>query len=226
MNPNNFRKPFKYVNVHSVFIIALINVLAFLFFNDIYFYVQSNSSPLKYKMSLAYILSLNKNFCIDYKMFWQPLTYMFIHGDFNHLLSNMLGLILFGYTVEKAIGSKEFVLFYLLTGFASGIFSLLIYVLTGNNATLLGASGALFGVMFAFSVIYPRAKIFLFWFIPIPAPLLIIGYAAFELFFEITGIEAGVAHLTHLFGFLAAYLYFKIRMGISPLKIWKNTYGR
>lgn len=108
----------------------------------------------------------------------------------------------------------------------SGLFSLFVYELTGNNATLLGASGALFAVMLAFAVIYPKAVIFLFWIIPVPAPIMVLLYAIVELFFQFTGASSNVAHLTHLFGFASAWLYFVVRMGINPIRVWKNSYKR
>ena len=226
MVPKFIRKPFRYININSVIILVLINVVFFFTLDNFFVYVRLPDSPVQYRMSVSYIMALNKNFCIDMKFFWQPFTYMFVHGDLNHLLSNMIGLLLFGFSVEKAIGSKEFILFYLLSGFLSRLFSLFVYELTGNNATLLGASGALFAVMLAFAVIYPKAVIFLFWIIPVPAPIMVLLYAVVELFFQFTGASSNVAHLTHLFGFASAWLYFVVRMGINPIRVWKNSYKR
>ena len=230
MSKRNGRNQITYadpsVNINSVIILVLINVVFFFTLDNFFVYVRLPDSPVQYRMSVSYIMALNKNFCIDMKFFWQPFTYMFVHGDLNHLLSNMIGLLLFGFSVEKAIGSKEFVLFYLLSGFLSGLFSLFVYELTGNDATLLGASGALFAVMLAFAVIYPKAVIFLFWIIPVPAPIMVLLYAVVELFFQFTGASSNVAHLTHLFGFASAWLYFVVRMGINPIRVWKNSYKR
>ncbi len=226
MTLNFLRKPFKYSNFHAVIFLVVLNFIFFFTLDNVYVFLNLKDVPVQYKVSISYLMSLNKDFCIGMKMFWQPFTYMFVHGDFNHLFSNMIGLLLFGLAVEKAIGSKEFILLYLVTGFLSGLFSLLVYVITGNNATLLGASGALFGIMLAFAIIYPRAVIYLFWIIPIPAPLMVVGYAAIELFFEFTGLSAGVAHLTHLFGFVVSWFYFIVRMGVYPIRVWKSAYSR
>ena len=88
---------------------------------------------------------------------------------------------------------------------------------------LLGASGAIYAVLFAYAVVFPRSIIYIWGFIPLPAPVMVVVYALIELgsqFFK----ADNVAHLTHLFGFLSAWLYFVIRMGIHPVKIWKKTY--
>lgn len=97
---------------------------------------------------------------------WQPFTYMFVHGGFSHLLFNMLSLFIFGSMVERRIGSKEFLLFYLLTGLFSGIISFFSYYLAGTNVILVGASGAIYGVLLMFAVFYPYSVIFVFGLIP------------------------------------------------------------
>lgn len=162
---------------------------------------------------------------IKYKMLWQPLSYMFTHGNLTHLLSNMIGLLFFGIAIERAIGSKEFALFYFSTGIISGLLSVLIYVLTKNYfAILIGASGALYAVMLAYAVIFPRSTVYIFGIIPISSPIMVIAYAGIEFFSQFSTRQSNVAHTTHLLGFLVAWIYFLVRMGINPIKIWKNAY--
>ncbi len=157
-------------------------------------------------------------------MLWQFVTYMFVHANIRHLLLNMLGLFFFGLGVERAIGSKEFLLFYFTTGILSAVLSFILYYFSGNyRVLLLGASGAVYAVLFAYAVCYPRSIIYLWWVIPVPAPIMVFIFALIEVvngFFS----SSNVAHFTHLFGFLVALLYFLIRMGVNPLKIWKDTY--
>lgn len=155
--------------------------------------------------------------------YWQVLTYMFVHGGFTHLLFNMLGLFIFGTPVERRIGSKEFLLFYLLTGVLSGVFSLISYVLAGTNVVLVGASGAIYAILLAFAVLYPTARVFIFGILPVRAPVLVIGYTVLEIFNQITGSSQGVAHLTHLAGFAFAYLYFLFRLRINPITEWRRN---
>ncbi len=154
---------------------------------------------------------------------WQPFTYMFVHGGFSHLLFNMLSLFIFGSMVEKRIGSKEFLLFYLLTGVFSGIVSFISYYLAGTNVILVGASGAIYGVLLMFAVFYPYSVIFVFGFIPVRAPILVILYAVIELSSHVFGSGGNVAHLTHLSGLVFGYLYCRIRMRINPIEVFRRT---
>lgn len=170
----------------------------------------------------AYYLAMIPSFVLNGYL-WQLFTYMFVHGSFNHLLFNMLSLFIFGSMVEKRIGSKEFLLFYLLTGLFGGIASFVSYYLAGTNVILVGASGAIYGVMLMFAVFYPYSVIFVFGFIPVRAPILVILYAIIELSSHVFGRGGNVAHLTHLSGLVFGYLYCRIRMRINPIDVFKRT---
>jgi len=136
----------------------------------------------------------------------------------------MLGLFFFGVQLERRIGSTEFLLFYLLTGTLAGLFSLAVYVATGAYAVwLLGASGAIFAVLLAYATYYPTSTILIFGIIPVKAPVLIVGYAAIEVFSMFSRNRGNVAHLTHLAGFLFAYLYLLVRLRINPIREFLNT---
>lgn len=170
----------------------------------------------------AYYLAMIPSFVLNGYL-WQLFTYMFVHGSFNHLLFNMLSLFIFGSMVEKRVGSKEFLLFYLLTGLFGGIASFVSYYLAGTNVILVGASGAIYGVMLMFAVFYPYSVIFVFGFIPVRAPILVILYAIIELSSHVFGRGGNVAHLTHLSGLVFGYLYCRIRMRINPIDVFKRT---
>ena len=143
------RRPFKYSYFNAAFLIIGINIAVFLL--------------LKMIPRLAVYLSLNVIFLREGNMYWQFLTYMFVHGNFSHLFFNMLGIFFFGIAVERAIGSKEFLLLYFITGIMGGIISYFVYLLSGGYMYfLMGASGALYGLLFAFAVIFPRNNIY-FW---------------------------------------------------------------
>jgi membrane associated rhomboid family serine protease len=136
----------------------------------------------------------------------------------------MIGLLLFGMQLERRIGSGEFLLFYLVVGTLAGVFSLFFYALTGAyNIPLVGASGAIFGVLLAFATYYPTATILVFGIIPVRAPVLVIGFTALEVFSIITGRRGNVAHLTHLAGFLFAFLYLVIRLRINPIREFRDS---
>lgn len=170
----------------------------------------------------AYYLAMIPSFVLNGYL-WQFFTYMFVHGGFSHIFFNMLSLFIFGTMVEQRVGSKEFLLFYLLTGTVSGIVSFLCYLAAGTNVILVGASGAIYGVLLMFAVFYPYARVFVFGLIPIRAPVLVILYAFIELSSEVFGRGGNVAHLTHLSGLVFAYLYCRIRMKINPIDVWKRT---
>jgi membrane associated rhomboid family serine protease len=154
--------------------------------------------------------------------FWQPFTYMFAHANLSHLLVNMLGLLFFGTAVEKEMGSKEFLLYYLLTGLLAGVFSFAAYLFTGGAyIPLLGASGAVFAVLLAFATLQPNSQILVWGIIPVRAPVMVLGYTAIELVSQVFNSQSGIAHLTHLAGFAFGWLYFLARFGINP---WRRFF--
>lgn len=228
---NLLRKPFRYNFCNATLIIAGVNILFYLagiFCNKfgIIFYLNTSSYG-NVAIDFDHLLALNPPLVVKDFFLWQPVTAMFIHANFQHLLFNMLGLIMFGMNVEKSIGSKEFTLYYFVCGITANLFSLLVYVLTGqNNVFLMGASGAVYSILFAFAVIFPTVRIFIFGIIPVPGPVLILIYAIVEVVDQMFGLKNGVAHMTHLSGFAAAWAYFVIRMGVNPIKVWKNASRR
>lgn len=203
------RKPFRYVFWNAAFILIGINLLV---------YVLTTMDP-----ELSKYLSLNPLFVIKANMYWQIFTYQFVHGSISHLFFNMLALFFFGIAVERRIGSKEFLLLYLLSGTLCGALSLLVYCLTGTWAVfLMGASGAIFALLLAYAVLYPDSVIYIWAIIPVPAPLLVLGYAAIEVFNLFTASNQGVAHGTHLIGLAVAWVYFLVRFGINPARVWRH----
>ena len=207
-----FRRPFSYKYFHVTIYLILINFIVFFLCN----FVQN----------LVFYLAMNVSLVVYQHMWWQFVTYMFAHQGFKHIFLNMLGLFFFGVGVEKAIGSKEFLLFYFTTGILSAVLTFILYYFTGSyRIFLLGASGAVYAVLFAYAVLYPRSMIFIWGIIPIPAPILVLIYTVIEI---VSGIfsTSNIAHYTHLFGFLVAFLYFIIRMGVNPFKIWKDNYRK
>jgi len=165
------------------------------------------------------LLAMNPMAVVTEGAWWQVVTYMYVHGDVSHILFNMLGLFFFGTAVEEEVGSWEFLAFYHVTGILAGLASLGIYWLTGQyEVYLLGASGAVFAVTLAFAAYRPHARVLVFFVIPLRARSLVILYAAFEVFSQIFNPYGGVAHLTHLAGFLFAYLYLLLRLRVNAWK--------
>lgn len=163
--------------------------------------------------------------------FWQPLTYMFMHANLSHIFCNMFALWMFGPIIENEWGSKKFALYYFVCGLGAAITQEVVWALMGGSAGVtIGASGAVFGILFAFGWLFPNIPLFIFLIpIPIRARWFVIIYAAFEL---IAGLAptAGdnVAHFAHLggmlFGWLLILCWKHIRFNKRP-KISKNNYS-
>ena len=139
---------------------------------------------------------------------YQYITYMFLHGGFGHLFFNMFALWMFGRTLEYELGSRRFIIYYLVCGVGAALIQMLVAWLTGElGIVLIGASGAVMGVLLAFGVMHPNEVLIMF---PIPVPVkakwFVIGYAALELFYGATGRAAGIAHFAHVGGMLWGYL--------------------
>ena len=155
---------------------------------------------------------------------WTFVTYMFMHGSISHVLFNMFGLFIFGRQVEYQMGSREFLLYYFLTGALAGIFSFFVFVFSGNHwVFLMGASGALYAVMLAYAIFFPNSIIYIWGILPLRAPIMVLGYTVLALFFSVSGMNPGVAHFTHLAGFGFGWLYFVFRFRVNP---WRRLTGR
>lgn len=131
----------------------------------------------------------------------QIVTNMWNHADFRHLLFNMLGLIFLGPMVEQTLGHKRFLLLYLTAGIAGGLPTLVM-----SQSAVLGASGAVLGVVTAFAAMFPNMKLMLiFPPIPIKAKYLAAAYIAYDLFFAVSGTNTGIAHYAHIVGALMGF---------------------
>ena len=207
------KRPFRYRYDNVVFILIGFNLLVHL---AVFFFRNVPIIPL---FSMIPLLVLREGWV------WQFVTYMFIHdpNSMGHLLFNMFALFIFGRSVERQMGSKEFLLYYLLTGMMAGIFSFLIFVATGNMfISLMGASGAIFAVQLAFAALFPDSIIYLWGILPLRAPVMVLGFTALEVFFLLTGSRGNVAHATHLAGFAFGWFYFVARFGINPWRAMRR----
>ncbi len=145
---------------------------------------------------------------------WQPFTYMFLHsqGDLLHLLFNMFVLWMFGGEVERALGTREFIKYYFICGVGAGLFHLIIYY--DSTIPVVGASGAIYGVMVAFAVLFPERVItlLLFLFLPvqIKAKYLVMIFAGISVFLGVFGGDSGVAHFAHMGGMAIGLIYLKL----------------
>jgi membrane associated rhomboid family serine protease len=151
---------------------------------------------------------------------WQLITYAFMHGGFQHIAFNMLALWMFGGSIERLFGGREFLLYYFVCLVVAALAQLVVVQwFTHGFYPTLGASGAIFGLLLAFGMMYPHEKVMLI-FLPIPMPawLFVIGYAVIELVLGVTGTQAGVAHFAHLGGMLGGYVLIQYWRGRLPIK--------
>ena len=142
---------------------------------------------------------------------WTPITYMFLHGGFWHLAFNMIALYFFGPRVEIRLGGKRFLWLDFLSGIAGALLSFIFGFTPFSSlyTPIVGASGAVFGVLLAFALYWPRAKIYIWAVLPVEARWFVLFITAFSLYAGFTGQSGGVAHFAHLGGFLGGWLYLK-----------------
>lgn len=189
---------------------------------NVIMFIATLINPMFMKGTFAMAFPLSQDF-----RWWQVITHMFMHDGFWHILFNMYSLVMFGMVVERVLGTKKFIIFYLVTGFGAvllhtGVEFLevqkLIADYPGYSAQsiynsiphVLGASGAVYGVLVAFAMLYPQAKLTLiFPPVTLDAKWWVIIFIGIELITGITGTQMGVAHFAHLGGALFGWLLIK-----------------
>ena len=144
---------------------------------------------------------------------WQIVTYGFLHGGIAHIFFNMLGLYMFGSDIERLFGSRYFLVYYFACLVSAALCQLVVISLAGGPPIpTVGASGALFGLLLAFGIYFPRRMVMLIIPpIPMPARVFVIVFGGLELLFGVTGTADGVAHFAHLGGMLGGWLVIQYR---------------
>ena len=209
--------------------LLIVNVVAFLV--CLFFGVDASGGYV-----LNDLFGLHFFMASDFRIY-QLITYMFMHGGWEHIIFNMFALWMFGCVVERAWGAKKFLFYYITCGVGAGLFqeaaqAVQFYIVATqqlpglsfsdltvvahnsaavlNQWTTVGASGAIYGILLAFGMIYPNERIFIF---PLPVPIkakyFVIGYAAIELVSALATTGDGVAHVAHLGGMV--FGFFMIR---------------
>ena len=138
---------------------------------------------------------------------WQFATYIFLHGGVFHLLFNLLALWWFGGELENYLGSKRFLRYFLFCGIGAGICTVLFTPGIYQRIPVIGASGAIYGILLAFAWLFPNRPILIYFLFPIPAKYMVIIFGLIEFFSSMGGSGGGVAHLTHLGGLLFGFFY-------------------
>jgi len=139
-------------------------------------------------------------------MLWQPFTYLFFHGSIWHVLINMFVLWMFGSELERLWGKEHFLKFYFVTGVGAG----LVTIIFGLNSMtpIVGASGAVYGVLLAYGLTYPNRTVYLYGIIPIKSLWFVIGIGVIAFMSSFDNISQ-ISHLTHLSGMVIGYLMLK-----------------
>lgn len=188
-------------------------------------------------IDLTSLLGLHFFLASDFHIY-QFITYMFLHGGLTHIFFNMFALWMFGNVIEQVWGPKKFLFYYICCGVGAGLVQEVVqygtymyeglaayqYVNTGtvqittdayiNLWTTIGASGAVYGILLAFGMIFPNERLFIIPFpFPIKAKWLVVGYIAIELFSAMSAPGDGVAHMAHLGGMLFGWIL---------IRYWKN----
>lgn len=147
-------------------------------------------------------------------MIWQPVTYLFLHANFGHILSNMFFLWMFGSEIETLWGGKEFRKYYFITGVGSGLVWLLFNF--GKPAVVLvGASGAIYGILVAYGILFSNRKVYLFpLLVPIKAKWLVLFLGIFGCFFS----APNVSLVTHMAGIAIGFMYIKFNLRWSVVR--------
>lgn len=236
---NDYKRPTLWNSIPPVVKnIIIINLILWLA-TEVFF--QMKGLNLNYVLGMHYWGSDKFNFT-------QMITYMFMHGGFSHFFFNMFAVFMFGGTIERAWGSKRFLLYYLVTGIGAGIIQQIVWTIDLqpftkaanemisassaeglsyqvsdliqqkqeilNKFITVGASGAVFGLLLAYGMMFPNSELFIM-FIPIPikAKYFVIFYGIIELFLGVSGRMDGIAHFAHLGGML---------FGIIMILYWKK----
>jgi len=155
---------------------------------------------------------------------WQLFTYIFLHGGFSHIFFNLLALWWFGGELENYWGSKKFLFYFLFCGIGAGICTVLFTPDIYQRIPVIGASGAIYGILLAFAWLFPNRPILIYFLFPVPAKYMVIIFGLIEFFSSMGGAGGGVAHLTHLGGLLFGFFY----MGYPAIrqKIRREYYKR
>ena len=153
----------------------------------------------------------------EYKL-WQTLTYLFIHGGFIHILFNMFVLWMFGKDLEIDWGKNEFLIFYFVCGIGAGLITVLISM--NSFVPIVGASGAIYGVLVAYGFTYPNRIVYLYGLFPLKVKYLILGLGVIAFFASLSAAQSSVSHITHLSGMIIGIIYILFNFRWKKIRLW------
>lgn len=172
------------------------------------------------------LLALAPRAVVSYFALWQLVTYLFIHSGISHLLFNMLALWMFGVPLEQTWGTKRFLKYYFLCGIGAGLCDVALHAAVGDWGTrTVGASGAIYGLLMAFGVLFPNQTVLMGFLFPIKAKYMVMIYGAIELLLAFS-VNDGVSNIAHLGGMAFGYVYLRGRLPRLTLPDWQGAYKR
>jgi len=189
--------------------------------NVVVFLVQSAVMAFTgYGNSLIEHLGMTPRLFVFGLHLWQPVTYMFLHGNLFHIFFNMFTLWMFGTEVERRMGSRLFGAFYFFCGIGAGLLTCVFWRNWGLPT--IGASGAVFGVMLAFGLFFPERMVLIFFVVPVKAIYFVLGLGFVQLYYMIFALHGGISYVAHVGGMLFGFLFlryfhdFAERFGVYP----------
>ena len=156
---------------------------------------------------LTYLLGLQPYQVWNQLQLWRLFSYLFLHGDFFHILFNLLTLYFFGPELERLWGTARFYRFYFITGVGAGLF--VTFSQPYSLAVTMGASGAIYGLLVAFAVNFPNRIVYLYAVFPVRVKHLVVGIFIIAFFASWSGAGGRISHVAHLGGAVVGYLYLR-----------------
>jgi membrane associated rhomboid family serine protease len=152
-------------------------------------------------------LGLTPYFVVHKGFLWQPFTYLFLHGGLMHILFNLFALWMFGSDLERTWGSRQFLFYFFLCGVGAAIFD----VLMQPSAIIptIGNSGAVYGILVAFGLLFPNRPIFIWFVIPVKAKWFVLVMCVMEFLLSLGSPGSGISHIAHVGGILIGLVYLR-----------------
>ncbi|MBI1729932.1 rhomboid family intramembrane serine protease [Candidatus Acetothermia bacterium] len=237
---NRFRSPFSFASATQYLVLTNILVYAIQVLLQSGQGASNSGGDLFSVFNLRGISWFEQIFALQappqsYRVVWQVVTFMFLHGGITHILFNMWALWLFGTALERVWGAEYFLKYYFVAGIGSGITVVLLSLISphyvysicqqmpmplpdGCIPVTLGASGAIFGLLLAFGMLFPEQLIYLYFAVPIKAKYAVILFGGLEFFLTVgPNLEPGVSHIGHLGGILFGFIFLKGRSLVRRL---------
>ena len=218
----NYRYRFSFGNESAPIIKKLLIVMGAVFFLQLLLEQAGSDRMMVNVLGLVPYLVWHKFFL------WQLVTYIFLHGDFSHILFNLLALWMFGGELEGYWGAKKFLMYFFFCGIGAAICTTVFTVLLTSPLSqiipVIGSSGAIYGILLAYGWLFPNRPIMLYFIVPIPAKYFVIIFGFLEFLYLSRGSGGGISHLTHLGGLLFGLIY--MAYPVIRQKIRREIYRR